>query len=83
MEVETFIYSTSGINSNEFCDLPVFGTTREVARCTKFLISRVHNGTLWLDKAYIIHVEDIHKLMGLSMDGKYVSQGFQGSGKHG
>jgi hypothetical protein len=64
------------------CDLLVFGTTGEVARCTKFLISSVHNGCLWLDKAYPIHVEDIHKLTGLSMEGKDVSQGFQGSGKH-
>jgi hypothetical protein len=38
--------------------------------------------TLWLDKAYPIHVEDIHKLTGLSMEGKDVTQGFQGSGKH-
>jgi hypothetical protein len=45
-------------------DLPVFGTTREVDRCTKFLISRVHKNTLWLDQAYPIHVEDIHKLIG-------------------
>jgi hypothetical protein len=31
------------------CDLPVFGTTGEVGRCIKFLISRVHNNTFWLD----------------------------------
>ena len=40
-------------------DLPVFGTTSEVARCTKFMISRVHDKSLWLDKWYAIHVEDI------------------------
>jgi hypothetical protein len=26
-------------------DLPVFGTTGEIVHCTKFLISRVHNGS--------------------------------------
>jgi hypothetical protein len=31
-------------------DLPVFGTTGEIGRCTKFLISRVHDRSLWLDK---------------------------------
>jgi hypothetical protein len=31
-------------------DLLVFGTTSEIARCTKFLISRVHKRSLWLDK---------------------------------
>jgi hypothetical protein len=37
-------------------DLPVFGTTGEVAWCTKFLISRVHDKSLWLDRRYLIHV---------------------------
>jgi hypothetical protein len=64
-------------------DLPVFDTTGEVTKCTKFLISRVHNDTLWLDKGYPIHVEDIHQLTGLSMTGQNVSDDFQGSGKHG
>jgi hypothetical protein len=36
-----------------------------------------------LDKAYPIHVDDIHKMTGLSMEGQDVTQGFQGSGKHG
>jgi hypothetical protein len=40
-------------------DLPVFRTTGEVARCTKFLISRVHD-SLCLYRRYPIHVEDIH-----------------------
>jgi hypothetical protein len=38
--------------------------------------------TLWLDKAYPIHIKYIHKLISLSMEGKDVTQGFQGSGKH-
>jgi hypothetical protein len=64
-------------------DLPIFGTTREVRWCMKFLINRVHNNTLWLDQAYPIHVEDIHMLTGFSMEGQDVTDGFQGSGKHG
>jgi hypothetical protein len=40
--------------------LPVFKTTGEVARCTKFLISRVHDKSLWIDRRYPIHIEDIH-----------------------
>jgi hypothetical protein len=63
-------------------DLPVFGTTGEVARCTRFLIRRVHDKRLWLDKRYPIHVEDIHHLTGLSLEGKDVSKAFQGSSKH-
>jgi hypothetical protein len=64
-------------------DLSMFGTIGDVARCTKFLISHMHNSTLWLDQAYPIHVDDIHNLIGLSMEGQYVKDGFQGSGKHG
>jgi hypothetical protein len=40
-------------------DLPVFSTTGEVARCTKSLISRVHDRSLWLDRRYLIHAEEI------------------------
>jgi len=47
-------------NLMNLCDVPVFLTTGEVARYTKFLINRVHIGTLWMDKEYHIHVEDIH-----------------------
>jgi len=35
-----------------------------------------------MENAYPMHVVEIHKLRGLSMDGKYASQGFQGSWKH-
>jgi hypothetical protein len=63
--------------------LTVFDTTSEVTKCTKFLINRVHNDTLWLEKGYPIHVEDIHQLTGLSMTGQNVSDDFQGSRKHG
>jgi hypothetical protein len=64
-------------------DLPVFDTTGEVSKCTKFFIILVHNNTLWLDKGYPIHVMDIHQLIGLSMDDQDVMDGFQGLGKHG
>ena len=63
-------------------DLPVFGTIGDVARCTKFLISRVDDQSLYLYKRYPIHVEDIHQLNGLFLEGEDVSKGFQGPGKH-
>jgi hypothetical protein len=63
--------------------LPVFDTLGEVARCTKFPISWVHDRSLWLDKKYPIHVEDIHQLTILSLEGEDVSKGFQGPSKHG
>jgi hypothetical protein len=63
-------------------DLPMFGTIGDVVRCTKFLISRVHDISLWLDRRYPIHVEDIHQLTGLSLEGEDVSKGFQGPNKH-
>jgi hypothetical protein len=58
-------------------------TTKEVLRSTKFLISRVHDRILWLDKRYPIHAEEILQLMGLSIEGKDVSKGFWGPNKHG
>jgi hypothetical protein len=61
---------------------PVFDTTGEVAWCTKFLISWVHDRSLWPNRWYPIHAEDIHKLRGLSIEGEYVSKGFQGPNKH-
>lgn len=64
-------------------DLPVFGTTGEAGRCTRFLISRVHGNSLWLEREYPIHVDDIHQLTGLSMEGEDVTKAFQGAGKHG
>jgi hypothetical protein len=64
-------------------DLLVFGTTGDVGRCTKFLISRLHDRSLWLDRRYPIHAEDIHQLTGISLEGEDVSKGFQGLGKHG
>jgi hypothetical protein len=42
----------------------------------------VHDRSLWLDKRYPIHAEDIHHLTGLSLEGEDVSKGFQGSSKH-
>jgi hypothetical protein len=64
-------------------DLPMFRTTGEIAHCTKFLISRVHNRSLWIDKRYQIHAKDIHNLIGISLEGEDVSQWFQGLNKHG
>jgi hypothetical protein len=63
-------------------DLPVFGITGEVVRCTKFLINRVHDRGLWLDRRYPIHTKDIHQLIGLSLKGEDVSKGFHGPNKH-
>jgi hypothetical protein len=60
---------------------PVFDTMGEVRRCTNFLISHIHNGSLWLDREYPIHVDDIHHLIDLSIDGDDVTNGFQGLGK--
>jgi len=57
-------------------DLPVFGTTGEVAWCTKFLINRVHEKSIWLDRRYPIHTEDIYQLTRLSLDDKDVPKGF-------
>jgi hypothetical protein len=59
-------------------DLPVFGTTGEVSRCTKFLIRRVHNKSMWMDRRYPIHIEDIHHVNGLSLEGEDMSKVFQG-----
>jgi hypothetical protein len=63
--------------------LPVFHTSGEVARCTKFLINRVHEKSLWMDRKYPIHSEDIHQRTGLSIEGEDVSKGFQGPSNHG
>jgi hypothetical protein len=57
-------------------DLLVFGTTDELAHCMKFLISRVHDKILWLDKKYPIHAQDIQQLTGLSSEGEDVSKEF-------
>jgi hypothetical protein len=58
-------------------DLPVFDTTREVVRCTKFLINRVHDKSLWLDRRYPIHEENIHQVTGLSIEGEDFPKGFR------
>jgi hypothetical protein len=63
--------------------LPMLGTFGDVVLCTKFLISRVHEISLWLDRRYPIHVEDINQLTRLFLEGEDVSKGFQGSSKHG
>jgi hypothetical protein len=64
-------------------DLRVFGTTRKLVRCTKLLIIRGHNKSLWLDRWYPIHPKYIHQLTGLSLEGKDVFKGFRGPSKHG
>jgi hypothetical protein len=52
------------------------------ARCTNFLISRVHDISLWIDQIYSIHVDNIHQLIELSLEGEDVSKGFQGLRNH-
>ena len=47
-------------------NLPVFGITGVAMQCTKFLLSRVQNDSLWLGKEIPIHAEDINRLTGLS-----------------
>jgi hypothetical protein len=64
-------------------DLPVFGTIDDVARCTKFLLSRVYDRIFWLDRRYPIHDKDIHQLTRLSLEGEDMYKGFQGPNKHG
>jgi hypothetical protein len=64
-------------------DFPVFYNTGEVVRCAKFLISRVHDRSMWLETIYPIHAKDIHQLTELSIEGEDVSKGFQGPSKHG
>lgn len=49
-------------------NLLVFGTIGAVMQCTKFLLSRLQNGSLWLGWEILIHAEDIHRLMGLSAE---------------
>jgi hypothetical protein len=63
-------------------DLPIFGTTGEVAWCTKFLIRWGNDRSLWVDQRYLIHADNIHHLIVLSLEGKDVSKGFQGLSKH-
>jgi len=62
-------------------DFSMFNTMGEVGHCTKFLISCFHNGSLWLDKEYLIHMDDTHELTCLSMDNDDVTKRFQGSRK--
>ena len=61
--------------------LPVFGMTGAAMQCTKFLINRIQNRSMWLGREILIHVEDIHKLTGLSTAGKDVSIAFQNTSK--
>jgi hypothetical protein len=63
-------------------NLLVFDTPGEVARCTKFMINRVHDRSMCLERRYPIHAEDIHKLTGLSIEGEDVSKCFQGPSKN-
>ena len=62
-------------------NLPVFGTTGPVLQCTRFLINRIQNGSLWLTREIPIHAEDIHRLTGLSQTGADVSTAGQTSSK--
>jgi hypothetical protein len=64
-------------------DLPVFGTTGE-----GWVLYQVPHQShpQWfpvVGPRIFIHMEDIHQLTGLSMEGDDVTKGFQGSRKHG
>lgn len=61
--------------------LHVFGTQFIAMQCTKLLARRMHGGSLWLDKEYPIHVEDISRLTGLFAGGNIVSSTFQTGAK--
>jgi len=56
--------------------LLVFGTQFFAMQCTKLLVRKVHGGSLWLDKEYPIHVEDINRLIGLEKGGNAISTAF-------
>lgn len=58
-------------------NLPVFRITGATMQCKKILLSRIQNGSLWMGKEIPIHVEYIHKLTGLSQEGRDVSSAFQ------
>ena len=62
--------------------LSIFGTTRPALQCTRFLLSRIQNGSLWLNEEIPIHAADIHRLTGLSQNGADVSVAGQTSSKH-
>lgn len=61
--------------------LLVFNIVGAVMQCTKFLISRVHGRSLWLDKEYPIHAVDIQRLTRLSTAGVGLSTVFQNTSK--
>lgn len=61
--------------------LHVFDTQFTAMQSTKILASKMHGGSLWLDKEYPIHVEDISWLTGLSIGGNTVSSAFQTGAK--
>lgn len=62
-------------------NIPVFGTTGAAMQCTKFLLSKIQNGSLWLVKEIPIHLEYIHRLTGLSQEGRDISTVFQNVSK--
>jgi len=50
-------------------------------QCTKHLVRRMHGGSLWLDKEYPIHVDDIQGLTELSATWNEISTPFQAGAK--
>ena len=58
-------------------NLIVFRITCIAMKCTKFMLSRIQNDSLWLGKEIPIHAEDIHRLTGLLQEGRDVSSAFQ------
>ena len=49
-------------------DLLMFGITREIMMCIKFIISRVNKNSFWIGISYPMKVNDIHTLIGMSME---------------
>lgn len=61
--------------------LSVFETQLAAMKCTKLLASKMHGGSLWLNREYPIHVDNIHCLTGLSAGGNEINTVFQAGAK--
>jgi hypothetical protein len=70
MGLETVFHTPLDTTLINLHDLSMFNTTGEVSNVPGFLSEKYTMVTLWLEKSYPIHVEDIHKLIGLSMEGR-------------
>ena len=50
-------------------DVPHFGSTPIISTCSRFILSRLHCGFLWLDKNYPVNPETMHRVSGLPRAG--------------